>query len=440
MPSIVDKSSVTKICVDDFAFKKRRSYGTVMVDIDTHRIIDILPSRELSDVKEWLESYPNLEFVSRDGSLTYAAAITKSHPSVIQVSDRFHLIKGLSEAVNRYIIRAYPSRVEIEGNTKSNPEMEALYNTSNRAKRIHYARKKYKEGLTINEICLLLHSSPTTIRKYIKMPVENIPKDKPIVREQEHQRALLKKQLEVNDAIKLHAEGHSIQQIGIMMHRGSDTIKRYLNSDLEIRTGHYDCRLPGKLTAYEKEVIELRSQGVTYSKIKNIITLKGYTGSVAAIRMYMQKERAHRNTVSKNKSTSFEYVQRKSLCRLIYKDIEKITGINQEQYNQIITKFPELSNVYVMIKKFHKIIFSNKAELLDAWIDTSHGLGISEVNSFINGTKKDLEAVKNGINYKYNNGLAEGSVNKIKVAKRIMYGRNSFILLKSKVLLNEIYC
>ena len=61
MPTIVDKSSVTKVCVDDFAFRKRYTYGTVMVDIETHRIIDIIYSRETKQVEEWLRSYPNLQ-------------------------------------------------------------------------------------------------------------------------------------------------------------------------------------------------------------------------------------------------------------------------------------------------------------------------------------------------------------------------------------------
>jgi transposase len=61
-------------------------------------------------------------------------------------------------------------------------------------------------------------------------------------------------------------------------------------------------------------------------------------------------------------------------------------------------------------------------------------LDITEVNSFLAGLKKDLAAVKNGIMYSYNNGLAEGSVNKLKLVKRIMYGRSSFALLKSKLL------
>jgi transposase len=109
MPSIVDKSVIEKVCVDDFAIRKRFSYGTVMVDLKSHRIIDIIPSRDTANVKEWLSSFPNLKIISRDGSSAYASAITNSHPNAVQISDRFHLIKGLSEAVTKYILRKFPS-------------------------------------------------------------------------------------------------------------------------------------------------------------------------------------------------------------------------------------------------------------------------------------------------------------------------------------------
>lgn len=59
------------------------------------------------------------------------------------------------------------------------------------------------------------------------------------------------------------------------------------------------------------------------------------------------------------------------------------------------------------------------------------------IQTYINGIRKDIKVVKNGIVLPYNNGLAEGSVNKIKVIKRIIYGRNSFKLLKAKVLFHE---
>ena len=73
--------------------KKRESYGTVMVDILSHRIVDMIGSRDYEHVKEWLESYPNLNVVSRDGSITYRSAISDAH--AVQVSDRFHLLKNL---------------------------------------------------------------------------------------------------------------------------------------------------------------------------------------------------------------------------------------------------------------------------------------------------------------------------------------------------------
>jgi transposase len=63
------------VCIDDFAIKKRETYGTVMVDIESRKIIDMIPSREYEDVKVWLETYPNIELVSRDGSATYRKAI-----------------------------------------------------------------------------------------------------------------------------------------------------------------------------------------------------------------------------------------------------------------------------------------------------------------------------------------------------------------------------
>lgn len=223
MPSTVDKSKIEKICVDDFAIRKRFSYGTIMVDLETHRIIDIIPSRETSDVKKWLETYPNLKIVSRDGSSSYASAVTGSHPHAVQISDRFHLIKGLSEAATRYIVRKFPSRLEIPSFTVLTPEMQALYDTSNRAQRIKYTHQKRKEGFTISEIALLLHSGTTTISKYLSIPENEIPEDRKTSRERQHRLAV--EQKEVDEARALYNQGHSISKIGIMMHHIPQTIK-----------------------------------------------------------------------------------------------------------------------------------------------------------------------------------------------------------------------
>ena len=78
------------VCVDDFALRKRFSYGTVMINLENHRIVDMIPSRDTNVVCNWLKTFHNIEVISRDGAITYASAATNSHPDVIQITDRFH--------------------------------------------------------------------------------------------------------------------------------------------------------------------------------------------------------------------------------------------------------------------------------------------------------------------------------------------------------------
>ncbi len=98
--------------------------------------------------------YPNLKVISRDGAQTYSSAASNAHPDAVQVSDRFHLLKNLSDAVEKYMHRLFPSRLIIPAIT-ANPQMQALYDTRNRAERIVFAHRKRNEGYTINDIALL---------------------------------------------------------------------------------------------------------------------------------------------------------------------------------------------------------------------------------------------------------------------------------------------
>lgn len=438
MPALVDKSAVTKVCVDDFAIRKRYTYGTVMVDLETHRIIDIIDSRETKKVEEWLKSYPNLKIISRDGAQTYSSASTNSHPDALQISDRFHLLKNLSDAVKRYMHHLFPSRLVIPA-ISQNAEMQALYDTRNRAERIYFAHQKRQEGYTINDIALLLHSATTTVQKYLAVPETEIPKVKENVRERQHIRQMQIKQATMEEVRTLYAQGNAIDEISRLTGHSILTINNYLKEDCPTNNGHYDCRRPGKLAPYEQTVIEMRAKGITYNKIHEYICNKGYSGTVASLRMFMQKERTHIKSISKNENGPVEYIPRKYFCQLIFRELEEVNGLTSEQYEAAIKKYPVLGKIYSLLRDFHRITFSQQSSELDSWITKAEQLQIDEVNTYINGLKNDITAVKNGIDFKYNNGLAEGSVNKIKLTKRIMYGRNSFLLLKAKLLLNEFY-
>lgn len=422
--------------MDDFAVKKRYTYGTVMIDWDTHRIVDMLPSREPNEVGKWLATYPNIQMISRDGSSGYSSAGRKAHPKALQVTDRFHLLKNLAEVVDRYIKSTFPSRVAIESGKDLSEEMKCLYNTANRSQRIRFAHEKYKEGLTVQEIAYLLHSGSKTVEKYLSIPADAIPADRAIVMERRHQEAIQQKKQEIEHVRKMYKEGLCIADVAKQTHHTPQTISNYLKPDFNPVNGHYDLRRKGKITAYEKTIIKMRSEGKTYEEIYQDIKADGYKGTVAAIRMYMQKERAHgRESILQGK----EYVHRISLTRLVYKTLEEVKTITKEQYKAVLKQYPELAKLYELLREFNRILFSKKAEQLESWIENASTLvALPELQSYVNGLRNDKDAVKNAILYDYNNGLAEGSVTKIKLIKRVMYGRNSFELLKAKVLFHEL--
>jgi transposase len=112
-------------------------------------------------------------------------------------------------------------------------------------------------------------------------------------------------------------------------------------------------------------------------------------------------------------------------------------GTNKEQFKKVLETCPMLATLYNLRNEFFEIVCSKKPAQLENWVGKLRDVNITELNTYVNGISKDLAAVKNGIALAYNNGLTEGSVNKIKVIKRIMYGRNSFEMLKAKVLLHE---
>ena len=140
--------------------------------------------------------------------------------------------------------------------------------------------KKRSEGYPVNDIALLLHSSVPTINRYLSMQEDKIPEKKENARERQHQEQILKKQAKIDEVRRLHSEGHSIDEISRITDHAKRTVKTYLKEDCPLINGHYDRRRPGKLAPYEKEIIELRSKGLTYARIHEHIAQKGYTGTV----------------------------------------------------------------------------------------------------------------------------------------------------------------
>lgn len=101
------------IGVDDFAFKKRHTYGTIIVDQTTHKPVAILDGRDGTTLKEWLRNNKHIKAVTRDRASAYSTAIKEILPDAMQIADRFHLHQNLLEAIKNTVNAVIPVDVRI---------------------------------------------------------------------------------------------------------------------------------------------------------------------------------------------------------------------------------------------------------------------------------------------------------------------------------------
>jgi transposase len=186
---------VVELGIDDFASRRGRKFGSILVDMQSHKVIDLLPDRKAETAAAWMGAHPELELVSRDRGGDYAAGARQGAPQAIQVADRFHLYKNLVEAVELILARC---RAEIRNNAQSavqsesqeeapkpllyqhaeviaidnwKPEPELCDERARRARRYDRYQQVmtlYEQGLGFMEITRRVGGSRRTIERWVK--------------------------------------------------------------------------------------------------------------------------------------------------------------------------------------------------------------------------------------------------------------------------------
>ena len=423
------------VCIDDFALKKGQRYGTVMVNVETRKIVDMIESREKADVSLWLAEYPNIRVVSLDGARQYAAAITKSHPGAMQVSDRFHLLKNLNDRATVVFQKLFHGRIAIPVTPGTQDiRYEILIGTI--ADRIRLVKRLRAAGQSKGDIRLLTGLSVQVVKRYVDMRECDIPAEKQTVRGREHDNAVKKLSERASRVKKLHEGGLTVTEITQKTGFTANAVRNYLSSDFSVVNGHYGRRREGKLEPFREDVFRWKMQGLTYREIYEHIQKKGYVGTQDAIRGFISKERRVRRDLQVAAGGDpVEFVDKRSVIRLLYKPIEDVKGISSTQLTAIFDNYPLAKDILDIVLAFKRLIKARDQKALLPWMEKALALKIPELAAFVNGLKLDIDAVMNAISSEFSNGLVEGVINKIKVIKRIMYGRCSFQTLRNKCLM-----
>jgi len=187
---------VRVIGIDDWSWRRGQRYGSILVNLETHKIIDLLPERTVESVIAWLEAHPEVEVVSRDRGGTYVDGATQGAPLAIQVCDRWHLLKNLGDAVEDFLVRAKIRLPEAEAQERSSDQKEtSLPSFSTTPKRYQQTQARllrkweisqqvqalHRQGVSLIKIAAQLGLARNTVRTYVRQPPDPpAPKPRPL--------------------------------------------------------------------------------------------------------------------------------------------------------------------------------------------------------------------------------------------------------------------
>lgn len=393
--------------VDDWAYRKGVSYGTILIDMETSRPIDLLPSRDGKALKSWLLKYNDVKIVTRDRASSYSSAINEVCPNAIQIADRFHLLMNLSDALDAYF-KSIRRRINSLITAKTNEFLEL----------------PAKETLTINE---------------------KEEDDQPDLTVQETIATKVDPRMDTFLKVKeLQSKGTPIKRIAVDLKMSRNTVKSYFSQ--EILSPIKSSKSTNIEVFTDLIIARLNENGYKLIDIYREIKELGYNG--ARTQGYVNIKRIKENYEIKttgykeNPRPKILYTKPLSsrrLAKYIGVNLTDITDNHERFYLQtLLDNITELRIVRKLVQIF-KTMLARGCDNIRRWIDfiIRSKYKLYGLKTFARGMLRDIDAVENGINMSWSNGAVEGHVNRIKSIKRQMYGRASFDLLRKKVILSQ---
>ncbi|WP_080577129.1 ISL3 family transposase [Methylorubrum extorquens] len=390
--------------VDDWALRKGRTYGSIVVDLERRRPLDLQPDRSAETWAAWLRHEPQIRLVARDRSTEYARGTTLGAPAAVQVADRWHLLLNTRQMVERWLARVHP-------------------------------RLKLLPPITA--------PAPSTqrIRAYPRSPAETLARAAAAGRWEEL----------YDDVRRRRADGQSLRQINRETGLARATVRKYAFAERFPRHGR---RGPGCsiLDPHLDHLHARQAAGCENAmQLWHELRSRGFAGTVKQIRRWLSERRTcPARTTIRRLQTPLPMAPAApplpSPKQLSWQLLREPHDLDAEAAAAVarVLQDDEAAKVADLGRRFCRIVRSRCgsapaepgiAPAFDAWLSDARACGVRVVESFASSLAQDGAAVHAGLRLPWSSGQAEGQVNRLKLLKRAMYGRAKLDLLRRRFLL-----
>ena len=382
------QSGAPHVGIDEWAWHRGHCCGMLIVNLDTHRPLVLLPGRDQRTLATWFRKYPEIQVVSRDRSGVYATAAREGAPQARQVADRWHLLKSIGDEPERMMYRHMPliRLVVRELSLKKSPEPE------------------------------------------ISVPVASLRRP-----ERLKQQTRKKRHQHWTEVMALHNKGCSFREISRITGLSRVTVSRW------VRSGTFpemSTRPPkrGLLDPWREWLKEQRESGnYNASRIWREMVAQGGTGSETIVRDTVAKWRKGWNPPVTT-AARLPSVSRVSRWLMPWRIIRGEENYASRFISLMCEKEPELKIAQQLVLEFYRILKTQNKSQLSSWFTRVHESGSAELRCVAAGMEADAAAICEAISSRWSNGVVEGHVNRLKVLIRQMYGRAGFELLRRRVM------
>jgi transposase len=392
--------------VDDWAYRKRQTYGTMLIDLERRQPLALLPDREAKTVALWLQAHPGVGVIARDRFRAYADGARQGAPDAIQVADRFHLLQNLAEALEQVL--------------------DAHRNT---LAAVNAALRQAPVARPDNTVAVLV--PPPSPSRMVHG----------LAQQRQAQRRALHQQL-----WGFHQQGWSgwaiAQQLGI----GKNTVYRYLRTATLPERKRRADRGRSILTPYHADLLDRWHAGHRDAlRLFQELQRRGHAGSYPTVARYARRlrqaqgqarhHRPPRQTLPAVTEPSYRQLTARRATWLVLRRPERQNDNEADQLAQLQAQHPEAAAAIALAQDFARLVRERQPDQLDPWLARAAASPLTPLQRVAKGIRDDYEAVKAGVTLPWSTGPVEGHINRLKTLKRQMFGRATLELLQQRFLL-----